>query len=540
DNNGAVDATDVNVASGLQINAVPFSGDFLPGRPGDEIGLFDGVTWYLDSDGDNNITSSDVSFSGNMRGRALTGDFDGDGLTDLAGFVASLDTFYFDLAADGLDGVVDDTLEFGFDGVLDRPVAGDYNLDGIADLGVVVPHRDGVTVDYSEWYLLISDASAANTGTVDAIDHPYSPQPVGGDLFAEFGTNIAWPLFANFDPPVSDPIVNRAPTVSAIADLELTGGTDKIDVNVVAIDPDGDFVTYDIIVQSSAQYWTGELGLYDNGNNAENWGGRGEKWLKGDAGWYFITPDGALHAWDSSPTASGDLIAMLDPSVHMDFSELNHDPKMSVSAAVNGTTLELERDSGWGHVMVTVVASDGTDSGQGAFEVSSIGGQRAGVEFDHDLGLYSTGNYYENWGGRGEKWLKGDAGWYFITPDGSLFAWNNSTGATGTLVARLNSRFHTDVNLLVEAAAIRLDEQLNLSSTGNDHYNWGGRGEKWLRGDAGWYFITADGSLFEWDSSSEATGTLIQSGLDQVYYQDTEKLYDALDDVFTEWSQLNI
>jgi len=311
-------------------------------------------------------------------------------------------------------------------------------------------------------------------------------------------------------------------------------------VNVVAIDPDGGFVTYDVIVQSSAQFWTDELGLYDNGNNAENWGGRGEKWLKGDAGWYFVLPDGALHQWDGSSTASGDFIATLDPSVHMDFSQLDHDPLMSVSSTFNGTTLELQRDSGWGHVMVTVVASDGTDSGQGAFEVSSVGGQRAGVEFDQNLGLYSTGNYYENWGGRGEKWLKGDAGWYFITPDGSLFAWDNTSGANGTLVARLNSKFHTDVNLLVEASAIRLDEQLNLWSTGNDYYNWGGRGEKWLRGDAGWYFITADGSLYHWDSSSEATGTLVQSGLDQAYYDDTEKLYDALDDVFTEWSQLNL
>jgi predicted RND superfamily exporter protein len=48
------------------------------------------------------------------------------------------------------------------------------------------------------------------------------------------------------------------------------------------------------------------------------------------------------------------------------------------------------------------------------------------------LGLYYTGSWYENWGERNEKWLKGRAGtddtrdeaWYYITPDGDLFRWN--------------------------------------------------------------------------------------------------------------------
>jgi uncharacterized protein len=56
-----------------------------------------------------------------------------------------------------------------------------------------------------------------------------------------------------------------------------------------------------------------------------------------------------------------------------------------------------------------------------------------GDEFIGDqLGLYATSDWYENWGQRGEKWLKGrkptrgesnEEAWYYITPDGDLFQW---------------------------------------------------------------------------------------------------------------------
>ncbi len=48
------------------------------------------------------------------------------------------------------------------------------------------------------------------------------------------------------------------------------------------------------------------------------------------------------------------------------------------------------------------------------------------------LGLYLTDNQHENWGGKGEKWLRGRSStdpksnsesWYYITPEGDLFRW---------------------------------------------------------------------------------------------------------------------
>ena len=44
----------------------------------------------------------------------------------------------------------------------------------------------------------------------------------------------------------------------------------------------------------------------------------------------------------------------------------------------------------------------------------------AAWDLDQELRLQHTGQYFENWGSLGEKWLHGTNGWYFITPDGCL------------------------------------------------------------------------------------------------------------------------
>ena len=42
---------------------------------------------------------------------------------------------------------------------------------------------------------------------------------------------------------------------------------------------------------------------------------------------------------------------------------------------------------------------------------------------DQQLNLRYAGSYSENWGRIGERWMQSDAGWHFITPDGSLYRW---------------------------------------------------------------------------------------------------------------------
>lgn len=53
------------------------------------------------------------------------------------------------------------------------------------------------------------------------------------------------------------------------------------------------------------------------------------------------------------------------------------------------------------------------------------------------------------------------------------------------------------------ARAKQVGSELQLLHTGDNHLDWGGRNEKWLRSASGtWYFITPDGRLYRWDESA--------------------------------------
>ena len=203
---------DQNFVNPLPIDGLPVAGEFN-GNPadGDEVGIYDGVTWFLDTNGDNVIDQFDISLPSNMTGFPIVGDFDGDGADDLGTYANEL--FQFDLGFDGIDGQTDDTINFGFSGVLERPVAGDLNLDGIDDIGLWVPGRSGqLPQQAAEWYFLISEELVFfdevgpppnGFGTVNALNHPFSPTPLGNDIFAQFGDEFALPLFGNIDPPTT-------------------------------------------------------------------------------------------------------------------------------------------------------------------------------------------------------------------------------------------------------------------------------------------------------------------------------------------------
>ena len=62
------------------------------------------------------------------------------------------------------------------------------------------------------------------------------------------------------------------------------------------------------------------------------------------------------------------------------------------------------------------------------------------------LELATTGDYYEDWGGRGERWLLGAQGqWYFITPQGELVRWSGKSTVPG-FVTRWIARVVTGRN----------------------------------------------------------------------------------------------
>ena len=207
DNDGVSDPPQ-GIIDPAGVNGLPVAGNFNPAIPGDQVGLFDGTRWHLDTTGNYRVNQT-VTIPG-MTGYPIAGDFNGDGLVDLGTWAD--DTFQISLA--GTPGGVGSlnwsttliSFRFGFIGVRERPVAADMDQDGFTDLGLWVPDRSGVTPNGGgEWYFLVSGGdSVLDRIVLDAAGVPFipfTPVPFGDDLYREFGDEFALPIVGNFDPP---------------------------------------------------------------------------------------------------------------------------------------------------------------------------------------------------------------------------------------------------------------------------------------------------------------------------------------------------
>lgn len=284
DNDGIPNVEHVDPA---QVNGLPVAGNF-GANAGDEVGLFTGTTWRFDTNHDFQV---DTSLAWPTPGYPIVGDFDGDGRDDLGTWTD--DTFSIDLSSvgaggvaipgsPGINGTIDRTFKFGFIGTGERPVSGDMNMDGIEDIGLWVPARDGVPpTEGAEWYFLVSgivpnDTPApgggapnpaslgptitggnANPGSYAAPGNSrivvdplipaqnivrFMPVPFGNDQYFQYGDKFALPIVGNFDPP---PTLSGTVGENQTEDGgEETGGErDPLDVN-----DDGDISPLDALV----------------------------------------------------------------------------------------------------------------------------------------------------------------------------------------------------------------------------------------------------------------------------------------------------
>lgn len=212
--------------------AIPVAGNFDGNfANGDEIGLYNSGKWGRDLNRNFVIEANEI-ISTNLFGRPIVGDFDGDGLDDLAVF--NNNVFYFDLAFNGFGGAVDRQIVWGFPGVLDQPVAADMDQDGIDDIGLWVPRSSAQQPSaLSEWYFLVSNDPTGElrvTGNVNRLNHAFKPVPFGSDLYAQFGDDRSQPILGNFDPPVA-PRATAAPPQLA-GDYDGNGRVEQADYNV--------------------------------------------------------------------------------------------------------------------------------------------------------------------------------------------------------------------------------------------------------------------------------------------------------------------
>ena len=209
-----------------------------------------------------------------------------------------------------------------------------------------------------------------------------------------------------------------------------------------------------------------QYGFNTDGKYYENWAGHGEKWFRSDKlGWVFITPDGSVYDWNGNQATAmaSPKVAQLDASFHQDPKLLTDPPADTGSSSGDQRGSSGGSDGGSG--------DKSADGGQGKNE--SGGGTSAGdtlakraYELDQQLGLRSTGDYYQNWAKLGEKWMTGTSGqWYFITADGSLYRWNGShaNAAASTLVAKLDASFHATPSKLHDAP--RVNGEFAVAST---------------------------------------------------------------------------
>ncbi len=256
-------------------------------------------------------------------------------------------------------------------------------------------------------------------------------------------------------------------------------------------------------IDELARLITVEHGLKPARSDFYDWGGRRERWVSSGDGWYFITPDGSLFKWNGSQPGqlTGELVATLDSRYHADIQLFAARPDF-------------------------------------------LPGKSGLVQLDETYEFQAQQQYWLNWGELQEKWFKSEktGDWFYLTPDGDFFEWTGGGkgNLTGVRIANVTTSVYEIPALLHQATAIDVDERLGLSFAGNYYQNWGGQAEKWLRGSTGWYYLTSNGGLYRWDYSQPGilTGAL-EVELDHSYYESPRSLFDALDDLFGRWDNLD-
>ena len=282
-------------------SGIAFAGEFDGNLAnGDEVGLFDGTHFFLDSNHNFVIDPGDTVITTQLQGFPIIGDFNGDGITDLGTW--KTDLFYFNFGTQPGDArhAASPTaarrhpIHLRLPRRGEIPLAADMDGDGITDVGLWVPGRAGTvgrkirpknsscspTISMS----LASDAefrcrrpwttrpdmprSAAFVGspdpTISVLNHPFSPFPLGHRFVRQSLDEFATPIVGNFDPPLAPTSAAAAGDTTApsssVSALPATTSTKSFNVSWSGSDNSGGsgIASYDVYVS-------------DNGGNFASW-----------------------------------------------------------------------------------------------------------------------------------------------------------------------------------------------------------------------------------------------------------------------------
>jgi hypothetical protein len=166
---------------------IPITGDWN-GDGITEIGVFRNGNWYLDANGSRTWNAGDITIPagafGNRNDIPVTGDWNGDGITEIGVFRNG--AWYLDANGNGKwDPGVDITVPAGSFGLsTDTPITGDWNGDGITEIGVF---RNG------NWYLDANGSRTWNAGDITIPAGAFGNRndiPITGDSNGDGITNI--------------------------------------------------------------------------------------------------------------------------------------------------------------------------------------------------------------------------------------------------------------------------------------------------------------------------------------------------------------
>jgi flagellar hook assembly protein FlgD len=149
----AIDSFFANFGGGVT-GAIPVTGDWN-GDSKTEVGVYQNGIWYLDGNGNGSWDGAVLdrffsNYGGGMSDAVpVTGDWNGDGITEIGAYNPGDNVWYLDYNGNGQwDGTpADRTAWHGFSGVL--PVTGDWNGDGMTEIGVYNPSDSVWYLDYN-------------------------------------------------------------------------------------------------------------------------------------------------------------------------------------------------------------------------------------------------------------------------------------------------------------------------------------------------------------------------------------------------------
>jgi hypothetical protein len=228
----------------------------------------------------------------------------------------------------------------------------------------------------------------------------------------------------------------------------------RVFIGTAGGDPNNDLVAYGIISPPNAApaaptdlaattVGTGQINLaWTDHDVAPNWADSYS--VESSTDGTDFNPIATLSAGTTAFTVTG-----LSPNTTYDFrvraaNSLGDSCYTDVAGATTGSAPTLSpipdqtMTSSQGPLTVTLAGSHP----DGDALTYSAGVESMAYHLDQTLGLFSNGNYYDNWGGEQEKWLQGNGGvWYFILPSGAFYQWNGSGGANGTLLATVDPSY---------------------------------------------------------------------------------------------------